>query len=130
MGQPQSLVSYHLGKLRDARLVSARRSSADPRDAYYTVDLTRLGELLAATGGDLHPACVSPRISLRDRVRELCPEFPGSPETIHWSIPEPAAATADSDDEASYPAYSAPPTSWRPASGSLLAALAAPTTPF
>src|SRR5215218_6918380 len=53
--QPQSLVSYHLGKLRDARLVSARRSSADRRDAYYTVDLTRLGELLAATGGALHP---------------------------------------------------------------------------
>ena len=53
--QPQNLVSYHLGKLRDARLVSARRSSADRRDAYYTVDLTRLGELLAATGGALHP---------------------------------------------------------------------------
>ena len=37
--QPQNLVSYHLGKLRDAGLVSARRSSADRRDAYYTVDL-------------------------------------------------------------------------------------------
>ena len=29
-------------------------------------------------------------ISLCDRVRELCPEFPGAPETIHWSIPDPA----------------------------------------
>jgi multidrug efflux pump subunit AcrA (membrane-fusion protein) len=28
VGEPQNLVSYHLGKLRDARLVSARRSSA------------------------------------------------------------------------------------------------------
>ena len=55
VGQPQNLVSYHLGKLRDARLVSARRSSADRRDAYYTVDLTRLGGLLAATGEALHP---------------------------------------------------------------------------
>ncbi|MEX2552891.1 MAG: ArsR family transcriptional regulator, partial [Actinomycetota bacterium] len=55
VGQPQNLVSYHLGKLRDARLVSARRSSADRRDAYYTVALTRLGELLAATGEALHP---------------------------------------------------------------------------
>ena len=36
VGEPQNLVSYHLGKLRDARLVSARRSSADGRDAYYT----------------------------------------------------------------------------------------------
>jgi len=31
-------------------------------------------------------------ISLCDRVREVCPEFPGRPETIHWSIPDPAAA--------------------------------------
>src|SRR5207237_4947540 len=53
--EPQNLVSYHLGKLRDARLVSARRSSADRRDAYYTVDLARIGALLSATGGALHP---------------------------------------------------------------------------
>ena len=31
-GEPQNLVSYHLGKLRDGALVSARRSSADRRD--------------------------------------------------------------------------------------------------
>ena len=30
-------------------------------------------------------------ISLCDRVREVCPEFRGDPETIHWSIPDPAA---------------------------------------
>jgi ArsR family transcriptional regulator, arsenate/arsenite/antimonite-responsive transcriptional repressor / arsenate reductase (thioredoxin) len=29
-------------------------------------------------------------ISLCDRVREVCPEFPGAPELIHWSIPDPA----------------------------------------
>jgi protein-tyrosine-phosphatase len=31
-------------------------------------------------------------ISLCDRVREVCPEYPGAPQTIHWSIPDPAAA--------------------------------------
>jgi protein-tyrosine-phosphatase/DNA-binding transcriptional ArsR family regulator len=29
-------------------------------------------------------------ISLCDRVREVCPEFPGAPELIHWSVPDPA----------------------------------------
>src|SRR6202012_1070864 len=55
-GHPQPLVSYHLGRLRAARLVTARRSSADGRDAYYTVDLARCGELLAGAGGAPHPA--------------------------------------------------------------------------
>jgi protein-tyrosine-phosphatase len=42
-------------------------------------------------------------VSLCDRVREVCPEFPAHPETIHWSIPNPA--TGDADDDASYPAF-------------------------
>jgi protein-tyrosine-phosphatase/DNA-binding transcriptional ArsR family regulator len=29
-------------------------------------------------------------ISLCDRVREVCPEFPGTPQAIHWSIRDPA----------------------------------------
>jgi ArsR family transcriptional regulator, arsenate/arsenite/antimonite-responsive transcriptional repressor / arsenate reductase (thioredoxin) len=37
-------------------------------------------------------------ISLCDRVREVCPEFPGGPELIHWSIPDPAREPG-SDDE-------------------------------
>lgn len=48
--QPQNLLSYHLGKLRNAGLVSARRSTADGRDAFYAADLTRVGGLLDAAG--------------------------------------------------------------------------------
>src|SRR5262245_17845237 len=55
VGEPQNLVSYHLAKLRDGRLVSAHRSSADRRDTYYTTDLGRIGAGLSATGGALHP---------------------------------------------------------------------------
>jgi protein-tyrosine-phosphatase len=42
-------------------------------------------------------------ISLCDRVREVCPEFPDHPRRSHWSIPDPA--TAGDTDLASYPAF-------------------------
>ena len=29
-------------------------------------------------------------VTLCDRVREVCPEFPGVPEPVHWSIPDPS----------------------------------------
>ena len=191
MGKPQNLVSYHLGKLRQARLVSSRRSSADRRDAYYTVDLDRVGALLSVTGEAVHPglrlvpsapAGPTPRnarvlflctgnsarsqmaealaqtrsgglvearsagshpkplhphavrvmrdehgidlsgrrskhlrvlarrrfdrvISLCDRVREVCPTFPGDPPTIHWSIADPAVEAAPDDVEVAYQAF-------------------------
>ena len=177
-GERQNLVSYHLRRLRDGGLVSARRSLADGRDTYYVLDLARCGELLAGAGAALHPglglsdplrtgrrsggtararvlfACTGnsarsqmaealaeqlsdgalradsagshpkplhpnalrvmrargidlagcrPKplteftgerfdyvISLCDRVREVCPEFPGAPQAIHWSVRDPA----------------------------------------
>jgi protein-tyrosine-phosphatase/DNA-binding transcriptional ArsR family regulator len=173
-GQPQSLVSYHLRRLRDGGVVSARRSLADGRDTYYVLELARCGELLGSAGASLHPGLAPPVgshprgtararvlflctgnsarsqmaealaeqlsagavsavsagshpkplhpnavrvmrkrgidlaghrsknlsefsgrrfdyvISLCDRVREVCPEFPGIPEAIHWSVPDPA----------------------------------------
>jgi protein-tyrosine-phosphatase/DNA-binding transcriptional ArsR family regulator len=44
-------------------------------------------------------------ISLCDRVREVCPEFPGHPEMIHWSIPDPAGGGGS--DAETYPAFRA-----------------------
>ena len=189
LGQPQSLVSYHLGQLRSGGLVTTRRSSADRRDAYYSIDLARCGELLTAAGAALHPGlrlvpppagefpavtrvlflCTGnsarsqmaealvqhlageaitaasagshPKslhpnavramleygiditgrqakhvstfagqrfdyvISLCDRVREVCPEFPGHPEVIHWSIPDPTGEGGS--DRETYPAFRA-----------------------
>src|SRR4051794_22030003 len=55
LGEPQSLVPYHLRQLRDGGLVTARRSAADGRDSYYVLDLARCGEALASAGVALHP---------------------------------------------------------------------------
>ena len=210
VGEPQNLVSYHLGKLRDGRLVSARRSSADRRDTYYGIDLARIGGLLSAAGEALHPGlrlAAPPRgdgliapvrilflctgnsarsqmaealarawsggaveavsagshpkplhpnavramreaygldlagqpskpldvfagqdfdwvISLCDRVREVCPEFPGCPEVVHWSIPNPA--TGEPDD-VTYPLFQQTAAELAVRIDYLLAALAART---
>jgi protein-tyrosine-phosphatase len=42
-------------------------------------------------------------ITLCDKVREICPEFPGAPVAAHWSIADPASA--GDDDQATYPAF-------------------------
>ena len=42
-------------------------------------------------------------ITLCDRVREVCPEFPSRPELVHWSVPDPSLEGVD--DRASYPAF-------------------------
>src|SRR5258706_15829682 len=63
VGEPQNLVSYHLRELRDAGLVSSRRSSFDGRDTYYRLDLDRCGALLCDSAAALHPALqLTPKI--------------------------------------------------------------------
>ncbi|WP_346535388.1 ArsR family transcriptional regulator [Micromonospora sp. DPT] len=42
-------------------------------------------------------------ISVCDKAREACPDFPHHPRRVHWSIPDPA--TAGNTDRASYPAF-------------------------
>ena len=55
LSSTQSLVSYHLGRLRSLGLVTARRSSLDSRDVYYGMDVARCRDLLSAVGAALHP---------------------------------------------------------------------------
>jgi ArsR family transcriptional regulator, arsenate/arsenite/antimonite-responsive transcriptional repressor / arsenate reductase (thioredoxin) len=80
VGEPQSLVSYHLGRLRAGGLVVMRRSSADGRASYYTLDLASCQAQLQAAGGALHPGlwlvpashCVVRRRGAKPRVLFLC----------------------------------------------------------
>ncbi len=56
VGEPQSLVSYHLRLLRSGGLITPTRSSFDGRDSYYHLDLDHCAEALADSGSALHPA--------------------------------------------------------------------------
>ena len=54
VGERQNLVSYHLALLRRASLVVERRSSADARDVYYSLDLRRLQGDLDSSVNAIH----------------------------------------------------------------------------
>src|SRR6476659_7014083 len=63
LDQPMNLVSYHLKQLRDQRLVTERRSSADGRDVYYSLDLDLLRTRYFAAVAALHPALATSDIT-------------------------------------------------------------------
>jgi protein-tyrosine-phosphatase/DNA-binding transcriptional ArsR family regulator len=65
-------------------------------------------------------------ISLCDRVREVCPEFPDRPELIHWSIPDPARESGT--DEQTLPAFERTATDLATRIGFLIAAIEQTTT--
>lgn len=54
--RPMNLVSYHLRQLREAGLVQERRSSADGRDVYCTLDMAAFVRNFRGSGAMLHPA--------------------------------------------------------------------------
>jgi len=62
-------------------------------------------------------------ISLCDLVREACPELPGHPETVHWSMADPSAGH-DEDDASGYQAFQQTAAELGTRIGFLLAALA------
>jgi protein-tyrosine-phosphatase len=62
-------------------------------------------------------------ITLCDRVREVCPEFPGPAEQVHWSIPDPGAPGGT--DEDTYPAFERMAAELETRIGFLLAAIGA-----
>jgi len=65
-------------------------------------------------------------ISLCDRVREVCPEFPDWPGLIHWSIPDPAREPGS--DEETLPAFERTATELSTRIGFLIEAIEQTTT--
>lgn len=55
LGLPANAVSYHLKQLRELGLLRDRRSHADARDVYYSLDVDRLAALYRQAGQVLHP---------------------------------------------------------------------------
>ncbi len=87
LGRPMNVISYHLGLLRRSMLVRGRRSDADSRDAYYSLQLERLRELYSRTGESIHPAlasCAAPR-------REVGAESRGCPARVLFLCTENSA---------------------------------------
>ena len=90
VGQPFSLVSYHLRKMRDARLVVERRSSADARDVYYAVDFPRLRELYFDAADSLYPALLGDADGARGKERNEVGEEEKEPKEIDVPVLPPA----------------------------------------
>jgi protein-tyrosine-phosphatase len=73
-----NLVSYHLKQMRDDGLVTTRRSEADGRDVYYSLEWEHLRQMYRDAGAALHPAvgfdaAPSPIVQLkRQRVLFVC----------------------------------------------------------
>lgn len=56
---PSNAVSYHLRQFRILDLLQDRRSSADARDVYYHLDVTRLQTFYALAGDALYPGLIT-----------------------------------------------------------------------
>lgn len=73
---PQNLVSYHLRQLRAGNLVTERKSSADERSIYYSLDLEQFQALYVQAGSQLHPALANGLIDPGVENQQGCVDLP------------------------------------------------------
>ena len=67
---PQNLVSYHLRQLRAGHLVTERKSSADERSTYYSLNVEQFRLLYLQAGTQLHPALTDGADGLATKVQQ------------------------------------------------------------
>ena len=105
----RSQIAEALVETRSAGTVEARSAGSHPKPLHPNAV-----RVMAERGVDIagHPTKSLTRfarsrfdrvITLCDKVREICPQFPGAPITAHWSIADPAVA--GDTDKATYPAF-------------------------
>lgn len=67
LGKPQNLVSYHLNQLNQVQWVRERRSSADRRVIYYSLDIDQLRSSFLTSGEALHPSLIVEQRTILER---------------------------------------------------------------
>jgi protein-tyrosine-phosphatase len=105
----RSQMAEALLETRSEHTVGARSAGSHPKELHPNAV-----RVMAERGIDIsgrptkHLSCFADTrfdhvITLCDKVREICPEFPGRPDAVHWSMPDPAG---EGDTNAvSYPAF-------------------------
>jgi len=105
----RSQIAEALLRHRSAGAVDARSAGSHPKAlhphavramAERGIDISGAATKHHRRFARLHLDCV---VTLCDRVREVCPAFPGDPTVSHWSTADPALV-GDAGD-ASYPAF-------------------------
>jgi ArsR family transcriptional regulator, arsenate/arsenite/antimonite-responsive transcriptional repressor / arsenate reductase (thioredoxin) len=71
VGEPANAVSYHLKQLREADIVHNRRSDADGRDVYYSLNITALNEQYMSVGEQLNTIVAQPHRQQDTALRVL-----------------------------------------------------------
>lgn len=74
LGLAENLVSHHLGVLRRAGLVEARRDPTDARWVYYQLKVEALSRLLKELGGLFDPQTIGTRTPTCGPAAMLMPE--------------------------------------------------------
>jgi protein-tyrosine-phosphatase len=95
----RSVIAEALLRHRTAGAVAATSAGTRPKPAVHPHAVRVLRERFGIdlTGrrprhlDDLAGRRFDHVITLCDRAREACPEFPGHPRRAHWSVPDPAA---------------------------------------
>jgi protein-tyrosine-phosphatase len=105
----RSQIAEALVEHRSAGTVEARSAGSHPKPLHPNAVRVMAERGVDIAGRPTKPLTRFARsrfdrvITLCDKVREICPEFPGEPIAAHWSIADPAVE--GESDESTYPAF-------------------------